>query len=286
MSFRTEHLAEGITLYLGDCREVLPGLGPVDCVVTSPPYGQQRNYGLGQFNWRQTVCHALSLVQGPDAQILVNLGLIHEDGRVNRYWDALISEMDDHGWRLFGWYVWDKLDGMAGDWQGRLAPAHEWVFHFNKVARAPNKCWWAKWRGIDTTSGNTGLRRADGSMGGWSQVGKVVQQLKVPDSVLRVYPERSNEWRSGDDAHPAIYPELLPQALIDAYSDPGQTILDPFMGTATTGVAAARLGRKFVGVDINPAYFETACRRLSAALSQTELFNVSDPPPKQEAMPI
>ena len=274
---RIETLAEGVTLYLGDCREI-------DLVVTSPPYAQQRQYISFSADNESLVGCLKDTPSHSGTQILINLGLIHKDGEVIEYWNPIVRDMRSASWRLFGWYVWDKIDGMAGNWAGRLAPSHEWIFHFNRNSRPVNKCWWSKWRGIDTTSGNTGLRRADGSMGGWSQVGKVVQELKIPDSVLRIYPERSNEYRAGEEGHPAIYPELLPQALIDAYSSPGELVLDPFVGSGTTGVAAISLGRKFIGIEIEEKYFDLACRRISDALKQPDMFIEPPKPIKQEAL--
>ena len=73
----------GITIYHGDCRDVLPTLPPSDLVVTSPPYAEQRNYGFekGAFVWDLVVPPALSAVNlSHDGQVLVNLGLVHRDG--------------------------------------------------------------------------------------------------------------------------------------------------------------------------------------------------------------
>lgn len=64
---------------------------------------------------------------------------------------------------------------------------------------------------------------------------------------------------------------------------PGSTILDPFMGSGTTGVAAVKLGRRFTGIEIDPGYFDIACRRIEAALKQPDLFIEPPKPMKQEA---
>ena len=65
---------------------------------------------------------------------------------------------------------------------------------------------------------------------------------------------------------------------------PAETILDPFMGSGTTGVAAVKLGRKFIGIEIHEPYFDIACRRISDALKQPDMFIERPVPPKQEAM--
>lgn len=66
----------------------------------------------------------------------------------------------------------------------------------------------------------------------------------------------------------------------------GETVLDPFMGSGTTGVACARLGRKFIGIEIEPRYFDIACRRISEAYAQPRLFKDEAPEPVQEAMAL
>jgi DNA modification methylase len=266
------------TLYCGDCRTILPSLTNLDAVVTSPPYGQQRQYKLQEFDWTQTVCGALSRVPSLDAQILVNLGLIHREGRVVRYWDALIGEMENNGWRLFGWYTWDQLSGMAGDWNGRLAPSFEFVFHFNRVAREVNKTKPTVTVGKQH-SGN--IRKVDGTSKAKSHDGRPVQPTKIPDSVIRVVRETS----SGPDAeHPARFPTPFASELIAPFTDPGQIVCDPFMGSGTTGVACAKLGRKFIGIEIEPKYFDIACRRIEAAYAQPDMFVQSPTKPVQEAM--
>ncbi|MFO2171358.1 hypothetical protein QOU18_29160, partial [Pseudomonas aeruginosa] len=98
---------------------------------TSPPYGNQRDYTSGGItDWdglmRGVFAH---LPMAGDGQVLVNLGLIHRDNEVIPYWDAWLGWMRSQGWRRFAWYVWDQGPGMPGDWQGRLAPSFEFVFH-------------------------------------------------------------------------------------------------------------------------------------------------------------
>ncbi|MGX1362573.1 DNA modification methylase [Bradyrhizobium elkanii] len=67
---------------------------------------------------------------------------------------------------------------------------------------------------------------------------------------------------------------------------PGQTILDPFMGSGTTGVAAVKLGRRFIGIEIDPAYFDIACQRIQAAHDAPDMFVEPIAPAKQEAFEL
>lgn len=80
--------------------------------------------------------------------------------------------------------------------------------------------------------------------------------------------------------HPNEKPVNLTQRLIRKC--PSGTVLDPFMGSGTTGVAAVKLGRQFVGIEIEPQYFDAACRRIEEATKQPDMFIESGPAPKQE----
>jgi DNA modification methylase len=73
----------------------------------------------------------------------------------------------------------------------------------------------------------------------------------------------------------------LVEHFVNLHSDIGQVILDPFMGSGTTGVACAKLGRKFIGIEIEPKYFDIACRRIEEAYKQPDFFIARPPVPKQ-----
>lgn len=85
-------------------------------------------------------------------------------------------------------------------------------------------------------------------------------------------------------AHPTQKPLALMEEIVRDFTGDGETVLDPFMGSGTTGVACAKLGRKFVGIEIEPRYFDIACRRIEAAYAQPDMFVPAPAKPKQEAM--
>ncbi len=118
--------------------------------VSSPPYGEQRAYptgGIGDWDaLMQGVFAHLAEVMTPDGQVLVNLGLIHRDNEWQPYWQEWLGWMASQNWRRFGLYVWDQGPGLPGDWNGRLAPSFEFVFHFNRKTRKPNKIIPCVWR--------------------------------------------------------------------------------------------------------------------------------------------
>jgi DNA modification methylase len=101
------------------------------------------------------------------------------------------------------------------------------------------------------------------------------------DAVIRVFDgPRSDVGRE----HPTQKPLELMKWCIE--KSKAKSVLDPFMGSGTTGVAAVSLGRQFTGIEVEPKYFEMACRRIEAATKQTDLFIEKPQPAKQEAFEL
>ena len=88
-----------------------------------------------------------------------------------------------------------------------------------------------------------------------------------------------------DAAHPTVKPRVLIDKYVRICSVPGQTILDPFMGSGTTGLSCVRLGRKFVGIEKDPAHFETARKRVQDAYDRPDLF-ISPKAPEPVQQPL
>ena len=229
-------------------------------LFTSPPYGQQRDYGAAKeqvSDWDRLMqgVFAAAPVTG-DAQLLVNLGLVHRDSEWIPYWDGWIQWMRAQGWRRFGWYVWDQGPGLPGDWNGRYAPAHEFVFHFNRVPRRPNKTVESKHAG--EVLGGGGLRAADGTVSAKHGAGNAIQSHRIPDSVIRVMRHKG---AIAGGAHPAVFPVRLAEEMIAAWSDPGDLLYEPFTGSGSQLIAATNLGRICFGMELDPAYCDVAVRR-------------------------
>ncbi len=232
---------------------------------TSPPYGQQRNYTQGIADWDALMRGVfVNLPMAEDGQVLVNLGLIHRDNEFIPYWDGWLSWMRTTGWRRFGWYVWDQGPGLPGDWNGRLAPAFEFVFHFNRKSRQANKivpCIYAgkdsHLRGDGTSAG--GMRNKDGSKTAWNHVGQVTQETKIPDSVMRIMRHKGKIGQDID--HPAVFPVALPEHILLAYSEPGDIVFEPFGGSGTTILAAQKTGRHARAIELAPQYSDVAVKR-------------------------
>jgi DNA modification methylase len=243
-----------------------------DLCFTSPPYAAQREYHIGDFDWLKLMTgvseQAISACR-ENASILVNLGLVHVDGKVSRYWEPWIDWMEENGQPLYGWYVWNKQNGLMGDWHGRLAPAHEWLFHFaNKPARA-NKTAATKYSESGVThykKDKVGLRKKDGKLNGFTMAGQSVNATKVIDSVIRCQPQRG-----GIPGHPAPFSVEFATILAEVYSAKNGIIYDPFLGSGTTMVACQNLNRKCRGIEISPDYCAVILQRMTDAFPGIEI---------------
>ena len=239
----------------------LVGAEPAALLFTSPPYGHQRNYttgGIGDWDvLMQGVCGAAAAAIAPAGQVLVNLGMIHRDSEWQPYWQSWVEWMRGQGWRRFGWYVWDQGPGLPGDWNGRFAPSFEFIFHFNREARKPNKIIDSKWAGhINSEKG--GLRNKEGNVGTWTAAGEGVQDKRIPDNVLRITRHKA---RGIETEHPAVFPVKLPEFVIESFTDAGQVVLEPFSGSGTTLLACQRAGRRGRAMDIGAEYVDLAIAR-------------------------
>jgi DNA modification methylase len=219
---RKEELAEGITLYLGDCREILPTLPRADAVVTDPPYG------IGQ---AQTIhCTKPSRPNtyrtGPKYE---DLGWDYERPAADLF-DAVLAAADSAV--LWGGNYFADL----------LPPARGWLY-------------WSKM--FENTNNFSHGELA------WTSI-------RIPLNEIRM--SSKSETNGGRDrVHPTQKPVALMKWCLGFLPD-ASTILDPFMGSGTTGVAAVQLGRKFIGIEIEPKYFDIACRRVRDALARPDLF--------------
>jgi DNA modification methylase len=233
-------------------------------LFTSPPYGNQRAYTTGGVtDWdalMQGVFQHLDAAMRPDGQVLVNLGLIHREGEWQPYWSGWLDWMRAQGWRRFGLYAWDQGPGLPGDWNGRLAPAFELVFHFNREPRRPNKIIPCRWAGHvkHVNSEKGGLRAKDGTVGEWQHAGQGVQETRIPDSVLRITRHKA---RGIETEHPAVFPVALPEFLMRAYADEGDVVFEPFAGAGTSIIAGQRTGRRVRAIELAPAYVDLAIAR-------------------------
>lgn len=229
-----------------------------DLIFTSPPYDNQRTYDLEEeIDWPKLMSDVFgNLICTDDCQVLVNLGLIHKDNEVYCYWNSFIDFMRDDGWRFFGWYVWDKLESMPGDFNGRLNPRHEWIFHFNRDNKKLNKILDCKTAGL--LLHGTGFRKSNGKMQGkLNDDGLKTNDKKILESIITNSPFK--HVKTNKINHPAMFPIGLVEQIIETF--PNNMIYEPFSGSGTTIIAAQQTGRKCYAMEISPQYVQVAVKR-------------------------
>lgn len=172
--------------------------------------------------------------------------------------------------RDYGHYEWDKQPAdPAIIMAAREASAHQIIFGGNYFELPPAKCWlvWDKLNGDNDF--------ADCELA-WTNLDKAVRRLQWRwNGMIRA--------EKGDRVHPTQKPVGVMVWCIEHLPRTAATILDPFMGSGTTGVACVKLGRKFIGIEVEPKYFDIACKRVAAAVAEPRLPGLAAPmPPKQE----
>ena len=228
-----------------------------DLCFTSPPYGQQRDYGAAKEivqDWDALMLGVFAnLHMKPEGQVLVNLGLIHRNNEVQLYWENWIQWMQSQGWRRFGWYVWDSGSGMPGDWAGRFAPSFEFVFHFNKKAKKPEYIIEKKVENIKVKKGK-GIRQKDGKVRAITSAHKFLNPMKISDSIIRV----NRSYDKIRSEHPAVFSVGFAEVFIQSW--PG-LVYEPFLGSGTTMIAAEQNGAMCYGMELDPKYCDVIVKR-------------------------
>lgn len=223
---RIETLAEGVTLYLGDCREILPTLGKVDALITDPVWpncppglliGGDDPLALWRSFWvvmPEIVRASIVMRHDSDPRFLEPVPM--------KYLRAVILP-----------YV------MPG-YIGRFLGGDEIAYCFGEP--------------IPSRKG----------------------QRVIPGRAPAAQPDKRSA-----NGHPCSRCLDHFAFLVRWWSEPGEMVLDPFMGSGTTGAAAVRQGRRFTGIELEPEYFDIARRRIEEALKQPDLFIEKAKPPLQ-----
>lgn len=253
-------------LVCGDSRDaavwaLLMGGAKANVVFTSPPYASQRKYDESSgfkpippdeyVAWWEPLQACVREHLAGDGSFFVNIKEHCDDGQRHLYVkDLTIAHVRAWGWRFVDELCWCKTP-YPGDFDGRFKNGFEPVFHF---ARAP-----VKWRVENVemeSSGSMGVTWAplDKTQGmGLASSGTAFSMAR-PSNVLRL---------SGTDAlgHSAAFPVGLPEFFIKAFSDAGDVIVDPFLGSGSTLIASAKNARVCRGFEISPRYCDVIRRR-------------------------
>jgi site-specific DNA-methyltransferase (adenine-specific)/site-specific DNA-methyltransferase (cytosine-N4-specific) len=248
-------------LVIGDCAEVLAQMpdDSIQLIVTSPPYADARKSTYGGIKPEEYVDWWLSRAEQfkrtlrPDGSLVVNIKEKVVEGERSTYVLELILAMRRVGWLWTEEYIWHKRNCFPGKWPNRFRDAWERCLHFTRskkfamyqdAVRVPVGDW-AKSR-LANLSETDKVRDPSRSGSGF---GKNVsnwldRDLVYPTNVLHFATE------CGYHGHSAAFPEELPEFFIKLFSQEGDLVCDPFVGSGTTCVVAGRLGRRWLGIDL------------------------------------
>jgi site-specific DNA-methyltransferase (adenine-specific) len=242
--------------------------GSIDLTVTSPPYDDLRTYNGNNTQWNdsvwQDVLVQLFRVTREGGTVVWIVADKTEDGTESgtSFKQALWAM--DQGFNLHDTMIWQKPTTTAfGGLVVRYGDVHEYMFIFSKGHIGtfnPIK----DRKTMPCKAGGT-IRQKDGTFKRMSNEGK---EYHGPA-------QRHNIWKQTTQSHPghpAPFPFNLARDHIRSWSNEGDTILDPFMGSGTTGLAAHKLKREFIGIEMDATYFNVAKKRIEDAQMQYEIF--------------
>lgn len=258
-------------IYNCDCVEGMKSLstGSVNMIVTSPPYDSLRSYGGGNNEW---TFEKFTAVADEIARVLCDNGVcvwIVSDGTINgsesgtSFRQALYFM--SKGLSLYDTMIWEKPSPQAPT-EGRYYDVFEYMFVF---------CKGIKPRALNLL---TDHKNISAGLVGRKETRSCAEDRQTLDKkrIVAEYSRRFNVWQvareNNGTGHPAIFPLKLAEGHILSWSNEGDTVLDPFMGSGTSAVACIKTNRHYIGFERNKDYYDTSIKRVSAEKKQLRLF--------------
>jgi site-specific DNA-methyltransferase (adenine-specific) len=238
-----EELAPGIVMIQGDCLDILPKVKSVDHVITDPPYSNalHQDHGNHKLNRRDG---------GPQRKPLDFDGIdpirdqfISQVKRINLGWLLAFCSADDVG-------AW-KASILKHDLKYKLA------------------CIWVKPDATPQINGQQPAMAYESIITAWCGKG---HSRWNGGGRRGVFAHNTNSTQRNGIPHPTVKPLSLMRELITLFTQEDDLILDPFAGSGTTGMAAVKHRRRFLGIEQNPGYFDLACQRITKALDEPDFF--------------
>lgn len=267
----------------GDCEKVLFDIpdNTFDLIFTSPPYADQRISTYGGIkpddyvDWFLPKSEQFLRVLKPTGTFILNIKERVSNGERHTYVLHLIEALRSQGWLWTEEFIWHKKNSYPGKWPNRFRDSWERLLQFNKNKRfymdqesvmVPIGDW-AKSR-LNNLS-ETDLQRDNSKVG--SGFGKNIsnwleREYVYPSNVIHMATE------CGNKGHSAAFPIDLPKWFIKLFTEPNGLVLDPFLGSGTTALAAIELGRNYTGIDINPEYVELSKERINGTQLSLDIF--------------
>ncbi|GFE70953.1 PmeII family type II restriction endonuclease [Chroococcus sp. FPU101] len=269
-------------IFLDNCLTVLQQMPSdfVNLIVTSPPYADSRKKTYGGINpddyvtWFLPISQEIKRVLKADGTFILNIKEKAVNGERHNYVIKLILELQKQGWFWTEEYIWHKKNCYPGKWPNRFRDAWERCLQFNKQKKF--KMYqeqvmvpmgdWAKSRlsnlsETDKQRDNSKVESGFGkNISNWLE-----RTMAYPTNVLHLATECNNK------NHSAAFPKTLPSWFIKLFTEQNDLILDPFLGSGTTCIAAKELGRNYLGIEIKEEYYKVAINNLEKTLFNEQL---------------
>jgi site-specific DNA-methyltransferase (adenine-specific) len=253
----------------GDCLDVIRTF-PDDCIdliVTSPPYADNRKKSYQgvpihkYVEWFLPISAQIKRVLKPEGSFILNIKERSVNGERQTYVLELILSMKKQGWLWTEEYIWHKRNCYPGKWSNRFRDAWERCLHFTKQKKfkmfqdsvmVPMGDWAQK--RLEKLSETDRIRDESHSLSGF---GKNVsnwlgRKYVYPTNVLHLATECANR------NHSATFPISLPSWFIKLFTQEGDLVLDPFIGSGTTALACIELNRHYIGIELMEDYYQLA----------------------------
>jgi len=245
-----------ITLMQGDCLEKMRdmGSGVVDLTVTSPPYDNIRTYNQdewswGEDNWRPVIQELYRITSDSGVVVWIVGDATVKGSETGTSFRQALHAMEC-GFQLHDTMIYQKYGSGMPHKAHRYGQTFEYMFIFSKGSPS---------RGCIKTYPTTG------------KVGKTTRRQKDGTIKKGTYNigggKLPNIWQYAGEtkvAHPAPFPLPLAQDHVTSWSNEGDIVFDPFMGSGTTGVACVNTNRNFIGIELDPEYIEIAKARIGS----------------------
>jgi DNA modification methylase len=267
-----------IKLVNNDCLEAMKDIpdGSIDLVFTSPPYAERRKTTYGGIpdntyvEWFLPIGKEIQRILNPNGSFFLNIKPHTHKGERSLYVFDLVCQLKRAvGFFFVEEYCWTK-NAFPGALKGRFKNAFEPIYHFTKISPGkitfnPVACGTPmKEESIARTyRKQCGPPKNGSGMTGMNTTNIRNLKLARPSNVINVN-NVSNQF-SDKQLHPATFPEGLVEFFVKSFSKEDHTVIDPFMGSGTTGVVCKNLNRNFIGIEINKEYFEIAKQRIEEA---------------------
>ncbi len=256
----------------GDCLELLKTFpnSCIDLIVTSPPYAYNRKATYGGIpvqryvEWFLPISEQLKRILKADGSFILNIKERVINGERGTYVYELVLAMQKQGWLWTEEYMWCKKNTYPGRWPNRFRDLWEHCYHFTKskkfkmyqdAVKVPIGEWARK--RLAKLSENDRVRFESRTLSGFGKniANWVGRKYVYPGNVLYLATESSNK------NHSAAFPVALPAWFITLFTKPRDVVLDPFIGSGTTAIAAMDLNRHYIGIEVNDEYYKVALER-------------------------